>query len=476
MDSSKTQSYVSQKWKESVIPTLEKYISIPNQSPAFDPEWSTNGLLDQVVDLFVDWVKQQNVPNLALEVLKEQGRTPLISVTVPATPDCKVQDTIMMYGHLDKQPPLTEQWAEGISPYKPLIKDGKLFGRGSADDGYAIFSAITAIKAAKEQGASHTKICVIIEAGEESGSVDLSHYVEKLKASLGNVGLIICLDSGCGNYEQFWLTTSLRGIAEGTLKVKIMQNGVHSGDASGVVPSTFRIARFLLDRLEDSKTGEILLKELYADIPQKRIDQAKQTASFLGDVVWNEKPFVPGARAVSSDNSELVLNRTWKPQLAVIGANGLPSCTTAGNVLRSETQLQLSIRLPPTVNADVACKAIKAVLEKDPPYGAQVIFVIGDPASGWASPILADWLEKSINDASTTFFKKPALQTGEGGSIPFMGMLGEMFPQAQFVITGVLGPGSNAHGPNEFLHIDYSAKVTCCVSHIIQDFYKAKSS
>jgi len=289
--------------------------------------------------------------------------------------------------------------------------------------------------------------------------------------------LIICLDSGCGNYEQFWLTTSLRGIAEGTLKVQILQNGVHSGDASGCVPSTFRISRVLLDRIEDSKTGEILLKDLYSDIPQKRIDQAKQTAHFLGDKVWKDKyPFIDNAGPITkSDNAEILLNKTWRPQLEVIGANGFPPCSTAGNVLRAETQLQLSVRLPPSVNATKACSILKEVLEKDAPYGAKVTFQVGDPANGWSSPILEDWLEKSINHASEKFYGKPALQTGEGGSIPFMGMLGEMFPKSQFVITGVLGPSSNAHGPNEFLHIDYSAKVTCCVAHILNDFYHAKN-
>jgi len=334
---------------------------------------------------------------------------------------------------------------------------------------------VTAIKSIKEQGLPHSKMTIIIESCEESGSLDLPYYMKKISPQLGSVGLIVCLDSGCGNYEQFWLTTSLRGIADGTLKVKILENGIHSGEASGCVPSTFRIARNLLDRLEDSNSGKILLKELWAEIPAKRIEQAKQTAHFLGDRVYNTFPFVNNAVPVTKDNVELLLNKTWRPQLGIIGGDGLPPCSTAGNVLRSETSLQLSVRLPPTINAVKATAAVKQLLEKDPPYGASVTFTVGDPADGWESPILSDWLEESINKASHTFWNKPGAQMGEGGSIPFMAMLGEQFPKTQFVITGVLGPCSNAHGPNEFLDIDYSSKVTCCVAQILYDVFKATS-
>jgi len=331
------------------------------------------------------------------------------------------------------------------------------------------------VKLLRQQGHPHGRICVLIESCEESGSLDLPFYMKKLSPRLGNVGLIVCLDSGCSNYEQFWLTTSLRGIAEGTLKVRILHNGIHSGDASGCVPSTFRIARHLLDRLEDSKTGEILLRSLYGTIPPKRIEQANQTATFLGDSQWKHFPWHGSSKPVTLDNAQLLLNRTWRPQLGIIGADGMPSCLTAGNVLRAETALQLSVRLPPNVNSKNACEDIKQLLEKDPPYGASVSFATGDPADGWDSPILAPWLEESIEKSSQTYWKKPAAFTGEGGSIPFMAMLGEQFPSAQFVITGVLGPESNAHGPNEFLHIAYAEKVTCCVSSIVGDFFRFKS-
>jgi len=458
-----------------VIPTLQKYIAIPNSSPEWEPNWEASGFTQSAIDLLVEWVKAQKVPNLHLEVLKEDHRTPLIFMSLPETKDCKNTDTVLMYGHMDKQPPLTEEWAPDLGPYKPVIKDGKLYGRGSADDGYSTFSAVTALMALQHQGVSHPRVAVVIEACEESGSLDLPFYMKKLYPVLGNVGLIICLDSGCGNYEQFWLTTSLRGIADGVLRVRMLREGVHSGDASGTVASTFRIARMLLNRIEDVETGKILLEEAYTTIPQKRLDQAKQAAQFMGSAVYDKYPWIEGSFPITKDHTELVLNRTWRPTLSVIGASGFPDCKVAGNVLRAETALKLSVRLPPTVNAATVEKKLKEVLERDPPYGAKVTFECGgDPAFGWESPILAEWLEKSIDNASNTFFAKPAVNMGEGGSIPFMAMLGEQFPSAQFVITGVLGPSSNAHGPNEFLHIQMVKNVTCCVAHILHDFCHKK--
>jgi len=473
MDPTKTLEHLNDWWKKSggVVDKISEYITIPNQSPDYDAEWETNGYTDKAVNLLVDFVKSQAVEGLELEIVREKGRTPVLFMTLPAR-NVTSTDTVLLYGHLDKQPPLEDQWSEGLHPYKPVIRDGKLYGRGGADDGYATFSAITAIKNLQLQKASYPRLVILIEACEESGSPDLEYYVEKLSPRIGNIGLIICLDSGCGNYEQFWLTTSLRGIAAGTLKVKVGTQGVHSGSASGIIPSSFRIVRNLLDRLEDSKTGKVLLEDLYVDIHQQRIEQAKEAAKYLGDTVYKEFPFVPGGQPVTTDVAELILNKTWRPQLAVVGADGFPPIEKAGNVLRSYSTFKLSMRLPPSKDAHQALDAMKKLLEKDPPYGAQVEFNAEHPAAGWASPLLAEWLDKSIQSSADIFYKKPALQIGEGGSIPFMGMLGKKFPQAQFVITGVLGPASNAHGPDEFLHIDMAVKVTACVSHIIADYAK----
>eukprot|EP01116_Phalansterium_solitarium_P000457 TRINITY_DN102_c0_g2_i1.p2 TRINITY_DN102_c0_g2~~TRINITY_DN102_c0_g2_i1.p2 ORF type:complete len:478 (-),score=207.75 TRINITY_DN102_c0_g2_i1:204-1637(-) len=469
-DSSKTLSFVSAEWDKTITPTISEYISIPNQSPAYDPEWATNGHMDRAIELLINWVKAQEVPNLTIEVIREEGRTPVIFIEIPAAAGNKTSETILMYGHMDKQPPLTEAWDQGLHPYTPIIRDGKLYGRGGADDGYSTFAAVCSVKALLAQGVVTPRISIVIEACEESGSGDLDHYMTLLSPRLGDVGLIICLDSGCGNYEQFWLTTSLRGIVGGVLRVKTVEQGVHSGSSSGVVPSSFRVARQLFDRLEDSKTGKMLVPELFVDIPAPRIEQAKQAAQFLGDVIWNEFPLVKGSRPMGDDNTDRLLNKTWRPTLSVTGASGFPPAAVAGNVLRVETAFKLSIRLPPSADPARAGKAVKETLERDPPHGVQVVFEEETPMPGWASPILAPWLETSIQNASNAFWGKPAVQMGEGGSIPFMGLLGQQFPKAQFVITGVLGPGSNAHGPNEFLHLEMGKRVTACISQIVADF------
>jgi acetylornithine deacetylase/succinyl-diaminopimelate desuccinylase-like protein len=460
-------TWTEEQWDRSIIPALEDFIKIPNQSPLFDPEWMTNGLQEQAVDHIVRWIREQNVPGLTLEVVKHEGRTPLVLIEVEATTDDK-EDTILLYGHLDKQPPM-HGWEDGLDAHKPVLRDGKLYGRGGADDGYAAFAAITAIQALKKQGVPHARCVVVVEACEESGSRDLPHYIQALLPRIKSPSLVICLDSGCGNYEQLWLTTSLRGTVVGNLKAEILTEGVHSGSASGIVASSFRIVREVLNRLEDAQTGIIVPPFLHTEIPTYRIEETKQAANVLGDLIHREFPWKAGARPVGDDLVELFLNKTWRPALSVTGAAGLPALENSGNVLRPYTTLKLSLRLPPTINAKQAGEQLKKLLEENPPYGATVSFEIEKAGTGWESPKLADWLSKSLEKASRAHFDKSFCCMGEGGSIPFMGMLGELFPEAQFMITGVLGPKSNAHGPNEFLHIGMGKGITSCVSSLIAD-------
>jgi len=468
MDVAKTHRFVDATWAESILPTLQEYITIPNQSPGFDPEWQRHGYMDAAVELITSWIRRQEIAHLNLEVLQLAGRTPLICVEVPGD----AAETVLLYGHLDKQPPL-EGWHEGLGPWTPVIRDGRLYGRGAADDGYAAFAAVTAISALEQQGVPHARCIVLIEACEESGSGDLPAYVDLLKDRLGRPSLVVCLDSGCGNYEQLWMTSSLRGLLNGTLTVRALTEGVHSGAASGIVPSTFRIMRQLLSRLEDERTGLIIPRELHVEIPAERVRQATQSAAALRDDVHEAFPFHGATRPVSDDLAELLLNRTWRPQLEVIGAAGLPSLERAGNVLRPLTTLKLSVRLPPTLDAPRAAESLKQLLEHDPPYGTTVAFESHEQATGWNAPSLEPWLERAVQLASLDFFGKPAAAMGEGGTIPFMAMLGARFPQAQFLITGVLGPHANAHGPNEFLDIATAQRLTACVARVLYEHYQA---
>ena len=464
MDTARLSQFVSGVWDDEIVPQLVEYIRIPNKSPMFDKDWVAHGYMDAAVKLMETWARSKlsQLPGATLEVVRLEGRTPLIYIEVPGEGD----DTVMLYGHLDKQPEMTG-WAEDLGPWKPVIKGDKLYGRGGADDGYAIFGSLTALLALHEQGIPHSRCVIMIEACEESGSYDLPHYVDHLAPRIGNPSLVVCLDSGCGNYDQLWLTTSLRGMTGGNLTVQVLEEGVHSGDASGVVPSSFRILRELLSRLEDPTTGQIKPKELYVEIPAQRVEQAKISAGVLGTDIFSKFPWVEGMQPVTDDLSELVLNRTWRPQLAVTGIGGMPALDSAGNVLRPETAVKLSLRVPPTLNGAKAGEFVKQLLEKDPPYGAKVSFEVEKDGSGWNAPALSPWLEQAVAAASENYFGAAAAYMGEGGSIPFMGMLGEKFPQAQFLITGVLGPHSNAHGPNEFLHIPTGKKVTMVVAEVV---------
>lgn len=464
MDTARLNRFVSALWDAEIVPQLMDYIRIPNKSPMFDKDWVAHGHMDAAVKLMETWAstKLPSLPGATLEVVRLEGRTPLIYIEVPGQND----DTVVLYGHLDKQPEMTG-WSEGLGPWTPVLKGDKLYGRGGADDGYAIFGSLAALLALQEQGIPHARCVIMIEACEESGSYDLPYYVDHLAARIGNPSLVVCLDSGCGNYEQLWLTTSLRGMTGGELTVQVLEEGVHSGDASGVVPSSFRILRELLSRLEDPETGRIKPKELYAEIPQQRIDQANISAGVLGKEIYSKFPFVEGMHPVTENLTELVLNRTWRPQLAVTGVDGMPPLESAGNVMRPKTSVKLSLRVPPTLNGAKAGEFVKQLLEKDPPYGAKVSFKLEKDGSGWNAPQLSPWLESAVADASQQYFGKPAAYMGEGGSIPFMGMLGGKFPQAQFLITGVLGPHSNAHGPNEFIHIPTGKKVTMVVADVV---------
>lgn len=464
--STKIQEFVEPSWDTSAVPELIDYIRIPNKSPLFDPEWQAHGYIDKAVAQFEAWCNQRGMDDMDLEVIRLPGRTPLMFMDIASDSD----DCVLLYGHLDKQPEMTG-WREGLGPWEPVLDGERLYGRGGADDGYAMFASLIAIQALKKHQIPHARCIVIIEACEESGSYDLPHYIDLLSDRIGRPSLVICLDSGCGNYEQLWCTTSLRGLVGGNLTVQILTEGVHSGDASGIVPSSFRIIRNLLSRLEDDKTGSILPDAFYVEIPKKRVEQAALAAEVLGKAAYHKFPFQNGAKPASDDARELILNRTWRPALSVIGADGLPSLKNAGNVLRPLTAVKLSLRLPPTCDAKMAARALTEILEKDPPHGANVTFEPDWSASGWHAPQLAPWLEESLDRASRTYFGKPAIYMGEGSSIPFMGMLGERFPEAQFLVTGVLGPQSNAHGPNEFLHIPTAKRLTCCVANVLADHY-----
>ena len=473
---------VSRQWDEVIVPELNDYIAIPAKSPSFDADWALHGYIEAVMRNAAAWVESQKVEGLSLEVIRLAGRTPVLFFEVPASNgkggDTPSGQTVLMYGHLDKQPEFTG-WRNDLGPWTPKYEEGKLYGRGGADDGYAVYASITAIQALKAQGVAHPRIVGLIETCEESGSHDLLPYVDALRAPgnnrLGDVALVICLDSGAGNYDQLWLTSSLRGMASGVLKVEILTEGVHSGDASGLVPSSFRIMRQVLDRLEDSATGRLLPASFHCEVPADRLVQAQATAAILGADIYKRFPWAhydcagdtAFALPTTTDPVQALLNRTWSPTLSVTGADGFPQMQDAGNVLRPYTAFKLSLRLPPLVDAGQAVQELKTLLEDNAPYQAKVTFESGGGATGWNAPNTAAWFEQALNQASQAHFGAPCGYIGQGGTIPLMNMLSKGFPSAQMMVCGVLGPRSNAHGPNEFLHVPYAKKLTAAVAQVV---------
>ena len=471
LDANSVTSYVDRAWDSHVVDTLQEYIRIPNVSMAYDPEWATAGHMDKAIDLLRLWCEQRvagvdGLTGATVEVLALPERSPILLVDIPATDGGDGRDTALLYGHLDKQPPF-EGWRDGLGPWEPVLDGDRLYGRGVADDGYAVFSALTAIGAVRAAGGTHTRCVVLIEASEESGSPDLPAHLEALGDRLGTPSLVVALDSSCADWDHLWVTTSLRGLIDLTVRIEMLAEGIHSGTGSGVVPSSFRVLRLLLDRIEDAKTGRLMVPELHVEVPASRRDQIRAMAAEIGAVIPAEYPFVPGAVPAEGTDEDLIVARTWEAGLEVTGFEGAPPPGAAGNVLRPSTTVKLSIRIPPTSDPQAAAGELVHRLTTDPPYGAHVEVTPGGAEPGWHAPPEAPWLADALEHASATAFDAPPRYLGEGGSIPFMGLLGRQFPEAQFVITGVLGPGANAHGPNEFLHLPTARRVTTAVAHLL---------
>ena len=211
MDSSALTASVGRTWDASIVPQLVEYIRIPAKSPHFDPHWEEHGHIERVIRLAEAWTRQQPVRGTTVEIVRLPGRTPVLYFDVPGSG----RSTVLLYGHLDKQPEMIG-WRDGLGPWQPVIADGKLYGRGGADDGYAVFASLAAIVALQAQGIAHSRCVGLIETCEESGSYDLPAYLDLLAPRMGAVDFVVGLDSGCGDYERLWATTSLRGLVGGT--------------------------------------------------------------------------------------------------------------------------------------------------------------------------------------------------------------------------------------------------------------------
>ncbi len=456
---------INSAWDDDAISVLMQYIEIPARSPIFDPDWESAGYIDAVAELFLAWVQRRELPGLSVELVRLAGLTPVLVAELPATCSELANSTVVLYGHMDKQPEMLP-WSEGLGPWTPVLRGERLYGRGGGDDGYAMFAAIFALEALQRAGGDHGRVVVLIEASEESSSTHLGAYLDHLQQRIGQPDLVVCLDSFCETYDRVWLTTGLRGVAGGVLEIVVAEDSPHSGRASGVLPSAVRILRQLLDRIEDSTSGAILIESANVEIPDERVREAVIAAGVFPSLASSFHP-VPGLQPISDDPAEQLLQGTWRPALEVIGIDHLPSVDNGGNVFRSRLRVKLSLRVPPTSDVESVVTEMIDRLTTDPPYGAQVRFVPGASGPGWNAPPFASWLTDAVSAASVTYFGNPSASCGVGGTIPFMGMLVRRFPDAQFLVVGVLGPESNAHGPDEFLHVPTAKRLTACVAEVL---------
>ena len=469
MDITRLKQFVDPFWDNSILPSITEYIRIPNKSPHFDPQWVEHGYMEDAVTLMVAWATPQlaGFPGATLEVVRLPGRTPLIFIEVPGDSD----DTVLLYGHLDKQPEM-KGWAEGTGPWIPVLKGDKLYGRGGADDGYAIYACLCALRALAEQKVPRGRCVIMIEACEESGSYDLPFYVDHLMDA--------DRQAVAGGLPRFGLRRLGPAVAH-DIAARHCRRDAHRAGADRGRPFGRRLGhRALLlphhARASVAPRGrghrrDQAARPLCPDpAAAHRAGQGRRRKCWASRSTPSSRS-PEATRPMADDLGQMVLNRTWRPQLAVIGMDGYPAPGDAGNVLLPYSTAQLSLRTPPTLDAAAAVRALKQTLEADPPHGAEVTFEGWEGQSGWHAPPLAPWLEKAVAEASQEAFGQPAAYMGEGGSIPFMGMLGEKFPATQFVITGVLGPHSNAHGPNEFLHIPTGKRVTMATARLIAAHY-----
>ena len=455
------------RWRPEILPLLTEFARIPDLSPAFESDWASLGHLDAAASLLAAWAAERPLPGATVEVVRIPGLTPTVLVDVPAS-HAEIEGTVLLYGHYDKQPPF-DGWSQGRAPFSPCLEGDRLYARGVADDGYAMPSALLALEALAAAGGRHGRCVVLIEGSEESGSPHLPEVLAHLADRIGTPELVVALDSGSPTYDRLWVTTSLRGAVVGTLTVTVLDHGVHSGSAGGVVPSSFRLARQLLDRLEDSTTGDLMLGALRIDPPRWAVGEAETLAAALADegLDGTSFPVVPGLLLEGAGPVDRAVRNAWHGSVAVVGAAGFPPPETAGAVLRPSTSLKLVVRLPPTCDADRAAEAIGRVFADDPPSHAEVDWSTGQVAGGWSAPPFPPWLGAALDDASNACFGAPSGRFGEGGTIPFMGWLAERFPGAHILAVGVLGPGSNAHGPDESLHLPTAERVTAALGTVI---------
>lgn len=453
---------IEEAWRGDALEALADFVRLPALSPDFDAQWEQNGVLLRALEDAARWGKT-HFPDGIFEILSHPGVTPVLWVAIPGT---RPGRPALFYGHFDKQPE-AGTWSEGLAPFEPVLRDGRLYGRGTADDGYSFYAALTAARAMDEAGRTRPRIMGIFETREESGSGDLPHYLPEIAARTGRPSVLTVLDLGVQDKTRLWRTQSLRGVVTFTLRVDVLESGVHSGVTSGIVPSSFAVMRTLLDRLEDPATGQVKVRSMHVPEPVRHMPALRRLAELSGDALWRRFPWAGDTEPRSFDPLELLLKNGWQPTLSILGAEGLPPVREAGALLRASTTLKLSFRIPPGADAEAAAREAVELVTTNVPSKARVTVSNLHAESGFEAPAGADWLDAAWARASEELFGASAEELFDGATIGILPKFVDAFGPCPFLCTGVLGTEDNAHAPDESVSLTYLTKLTCAVAAML---------
>jgi acetylornithine deacetylase/succinyl-diaminopimelate desuccinylase-like protein len=470
MDTNSLKKYIEKQFTINVLPNLMNFIRIPNLSPLFDPNWNKNGLLLKAANLIVSYAKSLNIKNAEINLLQDSPYTPLIFIDIPASRQ-NDERTILFYAHYDKQPYGTG-WDEDKSPTNPVIIDGHLYGRGSADDGYASFSILTAIKTCQEYNCPMPRICCIFEGAEESRDVDLKYYFNKLIPVLGqNIIAFIPLDAGCSDYNRLWMTNSLRGYFDFDVNIETLQQESHYGpEASGIIAENLFLVRKLYDGIIDSTNGEFKLEEFKVDqIPAIIEEQMQKEIEVVGEDYIKNIPLYDGVSPLKSDVRELMINNRWKPTCNILGMDNCPKMEDRGFGVNPSIKVHFSMRVPPLINKDKAIDALKIALTSSTFFGAKVSLGYYEFGEGTVLANMTNRTKNVLNKASLEFFGNEMIFNGGGGSIPFITYFQSFYPNTDIICSGILGTDSHEHGPNENLNIEACKKMICVLCYFLSE-------
>jgi acetylornithine deacetylase/succinyl-diaminopimelate desuccinylase-like protein len=447
----------------SALEGLSAVIRIPNITSDYDPTFLTNGLVHTAISTARDWIISQGIPGATVRLFDAPGTYPVLLVDVPAD---RSDVTTAVYGHIDKMPHLDASgWSAGLSATDPVVRDGHLYGRGTADDCYSWYLAITSLKFLISAGLPRSRVLIFIESCEESGEDEFRDFLRDIAPTLPRLDRVFILDGSRGDLGTAWFCTSLRGIVTANLDVRHLARPCHSGMATGIVPSTFRIARGLLDRVEDAATGEIHLPAARVAPPESAAETARAVAERLAGKLAID--LIPGAQLIEGGIERRLIANWWEAGLSITGADGLPPIAKAGNVLRERTALRLSLRIPPTAERFECGRQLKETLETDPPYGAKVVCEILSCCPGWSTRELSNKTKETIAKATQAVFRQPPIYFGAGSSVPISGAFQEFWPDAEVTVTGVAGDESYCHGFDENINLEYAAKWTAMFAGIL---------